>query len=43
MSVDAQQAAFASRFSSLGSASDAFKLWSERVVWFIDDAKGIKR
>jgi hypothetical protein len=43
MAVDQQQAAFASRFSKWGSASDAFKFWSERAVKFIDDAKGIKR
>ncbi|HBL24871.1 MAG TPA: DUF3313 domain-containing protein, partial [Deltaproteobacteria bacterium] len=41
--VDQQQAAFTSRFSKYGSANDAFKFWSERIVWFIDDAKGIKR
>lgn len=43
MAVDQQTAAFESRFSKYGSASDAFKFWSERVVAFIDDAKGIKR
>jgi hypothetical protein len=43
MSVDQQQAAFASRFSKYGSADDAFKFWSERIVLFIDNAKGIKR
>jgi len=43
MAVDQQQAAFASRFSKYGSAKDAFKFWSERIVLFIDDTKGIKR
>jgi len=43
MGVDQQQAAFASRFSKYGSANDAFKFWSERIVKFIDDDKGIKR
>jgi len=43
MAVDQQQAAFASRFSKYGSANDAFKFWSERVVTFIDNAKGIDR
>jgi hypothetical protein len=43
MGVDQQQAAFASRFSKYGSANDAFKFWSERIVLFLDDAKGIKR
>jgi hypothetical protein len=43
MSVDQQKAAFDSRFSEFGSADDAFKLWSERIVMFIDNAKGIKR
>jgi hypothetical protein len=41
--VDQQEAAFASRFSKYGSAEDAFKFWSERIVQFMDDAKGIKR
>ena len=40
MAVDQQQAAFTERFSKFGSANDAFKLWSERVVTFIDNAKG---
>ena len=43
MGVDQQEAAFASRFSKYGSAEDAFKFWSERIVWFLDDVKGIKR
>jgi hypothetical protein len=43
MAVDQQQAAFASRFSSYGSAEDAFKFWSGRIVTVLDEAKGIKR
>ncbi|MDY0187077.1 MAG: DUF3313 domain-containing protein [Syntrophus sp. (in: bacteria)] len=43
MAVDQQQAAFASRFSSYGSAEDAFKFWSERIVKVLDEARGIKR
>jgi hypothetical protein len=43
MAVDQQQAAFASRFSSYGSAEDAFKFWSARIVTGLDEAKGIKR
>jgi hypothetical protein len=43
MAADKQQAAFVSRFSKLGSANDAFKFWSERIVKFVDDVKGIKR
>ena len=43
MGVDQQQADFTSRFSKYGSANDAFKFWSERIVLFLDDAKGIKR
>jgi len=43
MAADQQQAAFASRFSKFGSAKDAFKFWSERIVGFIDNAKGIDR
>ena len=40
MGADQQQAGFSARFSKLGSASDAFKFWSERVVTFLDNAKG---
>ncbi len=43
MAVDQQEAAFSERFSKWGSATDAFKFWSARLVKFIDDAKGIKR
>jgi len=39
MAVDQQQAAFASRFSKWGSATDAFKFWSERLVAFMDSVK----
>jgi len=43
MAADEQKAAFTSRFSKYGSANDAFKFWSERLVKFIDDAKGMDR
>jgi hypothetical protein len=39
MAVDQQQAAFSERFSKLGSANEAFKFWSERLVKFIADPK----
>ena len=39
MAVDQQSAAFTERFSQFGSANDAFKFWSERVVMFMDKAK----
>jgi hypothetical protein len=43
MAADQQKAAFSSRFSKYGSAKDAFKFWSERIVGFIDNSKGIER
>jgi hypothetical protein len=43
MALDQQQAAFESRFSKWGSANDAFKFWSGRLVAFLDDVKGIER
>ena len=43
MAWDQQQAAFESRFSKWGSANNAFKFWAERLVAFIDNAKGIDR
>lgn len=43
MAVDQQQAQFEERFSKLGSAKDAFKFWSERIVKFLDEQKGSKR
>ena len=39
MAVDQQQAAFSERFSKFGSANEAFKFWSERLVKFIADPK----
>lgn len=36
LAVARQKAAFESRFSKWGSADDAFKFWSERIVAFID-------
>jgi hypothetical protein len=43
LSVDKQIAAFDSRFSKWGSATDAFKFWSERIVSFIDNTRGPKQ
>jgi len=43
MGVDQRKAAFEERFSKWGSASDAFKFWSERLVQHIDALHGIKR
>ncbi len=42
MAVDERQAGYTERFSKWGSATDAFKFWSERIVKFLDDAKGKK-
>jgi hypothetical protein len=43
MAVDDKTAAFGDRFSKWGSAEEAFKFWSEKIVAFIDNVKGIKR
>jgi hypothetical protein len=43
MAVDQQQAAFTSRFSKWGSATEAFKFWTERLVAYIDSVKGVDR
>ncbi len=43
MGVDQKKAAFEQRFSKWGSANDAFRFWSERIVALIDDAHGVKR
>ena len=43
LAFDQQKAAFEQRFSKWGSAYDAFKLWSEKTVEFIDHYKGVKR
>ncbi len=43
MGVDQQKAAFEQRFTKWGSATDAFKLWSGKIVQLIDNYKGIKR
>jgi hypothetical protein len=43
MAVDQRAAAFDERFSKWGSATDAFKFWSERTVIAIDSLHGIKR
>jgi hypothetical protein len=43
LAVDQQKAAFEQRFTKWGSATDAFKLWSEKIVEFIDHYQGVKR
>ena len=43
MAVDDKTASFGERFSKWGSAEEAFKFWSERIVTFMDGVKGIKR
>jgi len=43
LAVDQRKAEFEQRFSKWGSANDAFKLWSEKSVAFIDNARGVKR
>ncbi len=40
MAVDQQQAGFTERFTKYGSANEAFKFWSERIVKFMDMEKG---
>ena len=41
--MDQRAAAFDERFSKWGSANDAFKFWSERLVSTIDALQGVKR
>jgi hypothetical protein len=43
MGADQRAASFDERFSKWGSAMDAFKFWSERVVTNIDILHGVKR
>jgi hypothetical protein len=43
LAVDQRKAEFEQRFTKWGSANDAFKLWSEKIVDLIDHSKGIKR
>jgi hypothetical protein len=43
LAVDNRKAEFEQRFSKWGSADDAFKLWSEMIVKFIDNSRGVKR
>jgi hypothetical protein len=43
LAVDEKKAEFEQRFSKWGSATDAFKFWSELAVKFIDHARGVKR
>ena len=40
---DEQTAAYFERFSSLGSAKEAFKFWAERLKAFMDEAHGVKK
>jgi hypothetical protein len=43
LAFDQQKAAFEQRFSKWGSANDAFKFWSEKIVALIDNYKGVRR
>ncbi len=43
LAVDQQKAAFEQRFTKWGSATDSFKLWSMKMVEFIDHYKGVNR
>jgi hypothetical protein len=43
LGVDVRKAEFEQRFSKWGSATDAFKFWSQRTVDVLDNIKGIKR
>lgn len=43
LAYDEQAAAFGDRFSKWGSANETFKSWAQRIVTFLDDAKGVKR
>lgn len=42
MAVDDRRAGYTERFSKWGSATEAFKFWSGRIVKFLDEARGIK-
>ena len=43
LAVDQQKAEFEDRFTKWGSANDAFKFWSAKMVEFIDNSKKNKR
>ncbi|HOD36213.1 MAG TPA: DUF3313 domain-containing protein [Syntrophales bacterium] len=43
LAVDQRKAEFEQRFSKWGSATDAFKFWSEKTVAYIDYVKSVKR
>lgn len=43
LGIDQRKAEFEQRFTKWGSANDAFKLWSEKIVELIDHSKGITR
>ena len=42
IAVDKRVAEFEQRFSKWGSATDAFRFWSDKSVLFIDNARGVK-
>lgn len=41
--VDERSAGYTERFTSLGAAKDAFKVWAERIRKFMDDTRGTKQ
>ena len=43
LAVDQQKAEFEDRFTKWGSANDAFKFWSAKMVEFIDNSKKSKK
>jgi hypothetical protein len=43
VAVDEQSAGFTERFSKLGSAQEAFKLWADRIVMFMDQSRGVQK
>jgi hypothetical protein len=43
VALDEQTAGFTERFSSYGSARDAFKFWAGRVRTFLDQAHGVTK
>ena len=43
LGIDQRKAEFEERFTKWGSANDSFKLWSEQIVKFIDNVRGVVR
>ena len=41
--VDERSAGYTERFTSLGAAKDAFKVWAEKIRKFMDDTRGTKQ